>query len=278
MKRVLLWVILFLLLISSAFAFSGELYSVFFFNDEFGLVLEEVYVVPDTEDYLSFLLEDMESSDNLTLSFFDNNNTELYSVPMSKTKTFFRFDRLPQDSVKMRVFKDTNPQFEHDLSFCNHNGVCEGCFDLMCENAETYLVCEDCKSGTDDGFCDLAKDGVCDPNCKYGDEDCFVEEKFVQNVDPLDIEYDLGIDPVYLRDSEPEVDWKIFLMTFVVCIFIAVLIYEYVHLDTHELVIVTQRAEYLRKYKYTDSQIKDYLRKEGFKNRYIDGALSRLNK
>ncbi len=60
-----------------------------------------------------------------------------------------------------------------DVSFCNNDGQCQPCFEGLCENIENYLTCpEDCPSGGEDNFCDLQRDGVCDPDCDGYDFDC----------------------------------------------------------------------------------------------------------
>ena len=50
---------------------------------------------------------------------------------------------------------------------CNKNGVCE-------QGLEDYMNCpDDCLPGSMDDYCDKTKDGVCDPDCKKGeDPDC----------------------------------------------------------------------------------------------------------
>ncbi len=49
---------------------------------------------------------------------------------------------------------------------CNSNGICEPSL------GENYFNCDDCPSGSEDGVCDLIDDGICDPDCKIGSDDC----------------------------------------------------------------------------------------------------------
>ncbi len=59
------------------------------------------------------------------------------------------------------------------VSFCNNDGECQPCFEGLCNNIENHLTCpEDCPSGGEDNYCDLKRDGVCDPDCKEYDFDC----------------------------------------------------------------------------------------------------------
>jgi hypothetical protein len=48
---------------------------------------------------------------------------------------------------------------------CIPDGVCEG-------QENIYNCPEDCSTGSHDGICDMAADGICDPDCIYGDMDC----------------------------------------------------------------------------------------------------------
>lgn len=49
---------------------------------------------------------------------------------------------------------------------CNLNGVCEP------DIGENYFNCRDCPSGSKDNVCDLVEDGICDPDCEPGYDDC----------------------------------------------------------------------------------------------------------
>lgn len=55
---------------------------------------------------------------------------------------------------------------------CNANSVCEPGF------SENHMNCPaDCLSGSGDGLCDFAADGVCDPDCAVdADSDCHLPE------------------------------------------------------------------------------------------------------
>lgn len=59
--------------------------------------------------------------------------------------------------------------FKKDISneFCNENGVCE--------LNETAVSCSDCPPSGKDGWCNRKIDNICDPDCLYGDFDCFPE-------------------------------------------------------------------------------------------------------
>ncbi|MEM2121941.1 MAG: DUF333 domain-containing protein [Candidatus Woesearchaeota archaeon] len=60
------------------------------------------------------------------------------------------------------------------------------CGNKICDSQESYKNCpEDCPSGSKDGYCDKVKDGVCDIDCKQGeDPDCPKNE----NIAPKGVE------------------------------------------------------------------------------------------
>ncbi|HII72086.1 TPA: hypothetical protein HA265_05000, partial [Candidatus Woesearchaeota archaeon] len=65
------------------------------------------------------------------------------------------------------------PVFEAVFSMCNKNGVCDSCYGLDCETIENFVTCpSDCPSGSNDSYCDLKRDKVCDPDCPGMDGDC----------------------------------------------------------------------------------------------------------
>lgn len=68
---------------------------------------------------------------------------------------------------------------EEEINFCNSNGVCEACNKGYCRVMENSASCNDCGSGSKDFYCDLKKDGICDPDCNGIDMDCLgcTEEK-----------------------------------------------------------------------------------------------------
>ncbi len=55
------------------------------------------------------------------------------------------------------------------------------CGDGVCGIPENYSSCpQDCRSGSEDGYCDAVKDGICDPDCVKGeDADCAEVEETV---------------------------------------------------------------------------------------------------
>ena len=55
------------------------------------------------------------------------------------------------------------------------------CGDKICQPHESYENCpQDCFSGTEDGFCDKIKDGICDPDCQNNqDIDCLKKAEFL---------------------------------------------------------------------------------------------------
>ncbi len=124
-----------------------------------------------------------ELSDNIIV-LLGKNNELIYKTDMGVTVT-----RVPffTGIGKILVFKKNEFQLSElnahsliskDISFCDNDGVCEPCFSGFCFLTENVLTCPDCPSGFNDGYCDLKKDGVCDPDCENQDGDCSFCEPF----------------------------------------------------------------------------------------------------
>jgi len=84
----------------------------------------------------------------------------------------------PQDCVKPEEVEEEKKEeklptpeekpeipVEEEKKLCGNN---------VCDPQESYKNCAiDCPSGSKDGYCDELKDGICDPDCKQGeDKDC----------------------------------------------------------------------------------------------------------
>jgi len=91
------------------------------------------------------------------------------------------FARASIDTIKntkrITITESGKKTAEKEINFCNNNGICEPCNDARCLSAENALLCADCGHNSDDNFCDLKKDGICDPDCvaKYYCEECQTE-------------------------------------------------------------------------------------------------------
>jgi len=62
------------------------------------------------------------------------------------------------------------------------------CGNGVCETDENYKVCSlDCPAGTEDGYCDRIRDGICDPDCsvsgEFRDSDCIAEKKSTEKIE-----------------------------------------------------------------------------------------------
>ena len=87
----------------------------------------------------------------------------------SSIRHFFFFENINFE----RNYVITMNGISKNVSFCNNDGICQPCFEWPCENIENFLTCpNDCPSGSKDNYCDLQRDGVCDPDCIYYDFDC----------------------------------------------------------------------------------------------------------
>ena len=73
---------------------------------------------------------------------------------------------------RLVIYDGNNEVLSRNINFCNNNNACEPCLDENCTKAESVLTCGDCATGSDDNYCDLYNDGVCDADCYGADGDC----------------------------------------------------------------------------------------------------------
>ncbi len=114
----------------------------------------------------------MPESDDYRISLYDYQGNLLYEdrVYLGENN-FYPF----QPAISRITINDNDNSLiisDRQVSFCNYNSICEPCHIPDCTLIENSLTCADCPSGAIDYICDLANDGVCDPDCSGKDADC----------------------------------------------------------------------------------------------------------
>jgi len=141
-------------------------------NSEIKIILEEIVTNADPIDPAEFVLQEtpgdliaarppyymweisIPSNSDKTISYIIKPlNPGLYIV--SQTVGYVDDVKIKSNSLKINVI-------------CNQNKQCEA------DKLENYQSCpDDCPSGSQDGICDLVRDGKCDPDCyEEADIDC----------------------------------------------------------------------------------------------------------
>ncbi|MEK6916112.1 MAG: hypothetical protein AABW92_00045, partial [Nanoarchaeota archaeon] len=94
-----------------------------------------------------------------------------------------------QNTTKIRITLNQKLLSEKEISSCNYNNVCEPCSTENCITYENELTCSDCLPSSEDGFCNVKDEGICDLDCVgyvYDEEPvtktCY-EEQFITNED-----------------------------------------------------------------------------------------------
>ncbi|MBN2368361.1 hypothetical protein JXC34_05055 [Candidatus Woesearchaeota archaeon] len=130
-----------------------------------------ISVVEDTAAYIrKFFVSIKPETENYTVRFYDAYNETVAEDIFYKGFENRYIYLYGLSSVKL--FDKDTVVFEKNLGFCNNNGLCEPCFNESCSLYENVLTCSDCNSGGSDGYCDLYRDGICDPDCNNIDLDC----------------------------------------------------------------------------------------------------------
>ncbi|PIN86128.1 hypothetical protein COV19_06545 [Candidatus Woesearchaeota archaeon CG10_big_fil_rev_8_21_14_0_10_44_13] len=177
-----IWILAVVLLLACAIASAYEVTEdekmmLFFIDDK--MELNDVKVIRDNAFYrqasgyesMFDILDDIPENGRY-IELLDKDGEVVYDFK------FFMDFGLPynEEVSKIRVYngltKDSPVLIEKDISFCNHNNVCEPCEGIGCSIMESSVTCSDCRTGSKDSYCDLKKDGVCDPDCNNIDMDC----------------------------------------------------------------------------------------------------------
>ncbi|MFC1753078.1 hypothetical protein ACFL96_06745 [Thermoproteota archaeon] len=177
--QTLFMICLALLLILSQFV-SAQVYDsyvVVYIDTVNPFTLESIDVVKDDFYHEYLLLEDMLGDTEYTIRFEDDEGDALAYDALKDHKTIMDYIDLRR-TASIKIMKDEQVYFEQPLSFCNNNGICEPCRYLNCTVAENSLSCDDCSTGTNDNYCDLVQDDICDPDCEGEDSDCAGCEPF----------------------------------------------------------------------------------------------------
>jgi hypothetical protein len=109
-------------------------------------------------------------SGGFSIAFLDSGNTQISGgTAYPGENNLFSFD---SRVASISVSQDAKLLSKKQLSFCNLNGICEPCRGPACTIIESSLSCADCPTGSSDYACDLANEGICDPDCDDKDKDC----------------------------------------------------------------------------------------------------------
>ena len=118
-----------------------------------------------------FFEDQIEDSESIELVLEDGQGDVISRTFLSGYSTIADFD---QSIIGIKIQSGELVLAQKTVSFCNGNGVCEPCEGLGCILIENTLTCSDCRTGSQDFFCDTVEDGICDPDCETEtvDPDC----------------------------------------------------------------------------------------------------------
>ena len=141
--------------------------------------IDYVYAVQDNKYYKDLFEasanQDFLEANDLSVQLLDSENVIVEQEIDSKNLGFVTayLDEIKATET-IKIVDGGEVFVEREINFCNDNDICEPCDDAGCLLAENVLVCSDCSYNSDDNFCDLSKDGSCDPDCtaQYDCDDC----------------------------------------------------------------------------------------------------------
>src|SRR3989338_4359874 len=176
-------VILTIILVINAYLISafGNNYILFSFDDK-TYSIKQISIIRDNQYYFHTKAsvyfgeqDDYDENSHYSYKLLDENQEVIDKKEniMPLVRIEVNKDINYKDINYIVVYKNNDVVLSKDISFCNENFKCEPCVGNNCDVMENYLTCpEDCKSGSEDYYCDLAEDKVCDSDCSNIDKDC----------------------------------------------------------------------------------------------------------
>jgi hypothetical protein len=153
------------------------------YSFDYGCYIDYVLPFKYNEYYLENYVNDgFEPSDSYLYLYNLRTNDYIFNEMNFEGDLIFKID--PRDNKYNLIFNEIQPGDSQELvssimndntfqiQLCDFDNVCEPCEFEFCHLNENYAVCSDCSSGTFDNYCDLEKDGICDPDCNGKDIDC----------------------------------------------------------------------------------------------------------
>jgi hypothetical protein len=165
-----LFAVIWMLLIVSAVA--GEKILIRTIDHQDSLEIIEIKLITDNSYYSNYYL-DIENELPYTFKLLKDN--EILTEESAQASAFTLLDYYPADKL---ILESENSRLERTLNFCNNNGVCDYCDNADCEMQENELTCDDCAVSSEDGYCNVRDDNICDPDCVHGYE--YGEEAVVE--------------------------------------------------------------------------------------------------
>jgi lysophospholipase L1-like esterase len=187
-KSIIITIISIILLLSTVYADDEKLLIRSYTRDQ-NLEIIEINIISNNPFYKNYYLGDyVKEKTNYSFEFYYNyKHIKSYEL---KSNVFHLID-INKDLLESNtlIIKNNDRVIEQrKINFCNNNNLCEPCLTPDCINNENELVCGDCEQNSEDNYCNVNDDNVCDLDCKSGYEyildndesDCFEETFFLK--------------------------------------------------------------------------------------------------
>ncbi|NTV23721.1 MAG: hypothetical protein HGA85_05095 [Nanoarchaeota archaeon] len=123
-------------------------------------------VISDNDYYRSYFTGEQSSSDSRMRVL--SGGVMINDVQAGATSTMIDFTNNMKRADRLTLIFGGSVKSELELSFCDYDKLCEPCAEGQCETQENELTCTDCGKSSEDGYCRIEDDGICDPDCVPG--------------------------------------------------------------------------------------------------------------
>ena len=137
-------------------------------NNDF--TFPRISIIEDHFYYNDYFFQGFSTPSKYWVVLLDSNYHELAREVVDESYTVIPFD---VNLAYIQIGMGNAPIDTINFTGCNNDGICSPCLGETCYLFESFLTCpSDCPSGSNDSYCDLRNDGICDPDCDLVDADC----------------------------------------------------------------------------------------------------------
>ncbi len=139
------------------------------YYSENNVSLLDLKVIENSTYYSDYYSVSQEEPLPYIIQLADSEGNTLYQKKADfLTHTLFEYGDTIASAKKLSVYFGEEIIYEGELNLCDSDEICEPCASIDCTTNEDQLSCGDCRESSEDNFCNVKDDSICDPDCVIG--------------------------------------------------------------------------------------------------------------